>query len=84
MSNENKLRKSKEYSTKDDIDNLATTRFDDLPVKNMVLKAVIVIVAFFLFDLVTSYYFITDPLYWVGLLVSGSLIGVLFDYLPDK
>lgn len=65
-------------------DNLALMNFDDIPVSNIVMKMVIVVVALLVFDLVTSYFFISDVLYWAGLLVSGSLIGILFDYLPDK
>ena len=60
------------------------TGMDDLPLANLFLKILIVIAAFLVFDLVTSYFFVSELWYWVGLIVSGALIGGLFDYLPNK
>lgn len=49
----------------------------------LLTKIGLVFGALLLFDYVTSYYFIYDPAYWMGLVLSSIVIGVFFDRLPD-
>lgn len=52
--------------------------------QNIILKVALVLIALLVFDLTTSYFYITEVLYWVGLIGASVIIGVYFDRLEDK